>query len=227
MRLLQPSSNLQLSGKSPTVPQTGPRDCPQGLGPSRRFSTPTWWWKSCCARASPSRTRAPAALPAVSRPARSARKPTSDGVLQSAKVLEIALNNGLRSAAHGKRIGIETGQFQTYEQVSTAFRHSYIISSTSDPRQQRHRAPLRAPHAGVHYLSLLVKDVCKIYARLRLFFTTIDGGRATIHLMSWRVCPPDTCTDSLSSFRLPTRYFVSQRRLDLCAICWKRLPPIF
>ncbi len=77
MRLLQPSSNIQLSKKSPDRFLKKAAKSSARAGASRRSSTRTWWSRSSCARASASRTRAAAARAAASRRARSARKATS------------------------------------------------------------------------------------------------------------------------------------------------------
>jgi formate C-acetyltransferase len=71
MHLLQPSSNLQLSRKTPEA-----LSCVTA-GASRRCSTLTWWSRSSSARVRRSRMPAPAAARGASRSARSVRRPTS------------------------------------------------------------------------------------------------------------------------------------------------------
>ena len=137
------------------------------------------------------------------------------GYFNLPKVLEIALNNGADPRT-GKQIGIETGDpraFQTYEELFAAFRKQLqLFHRHQDPRQQRHRAAVRAPHAGA-VPSLLIDDCIAKGGDYN------DGGPRynTTYIMG---VAPGTCTDSLAAIKY---HVFDQQDAHHGRACWRRL----
>ena len=152
MRLLQPSSNLQLSRKSPDrFLKRGLEIVRKGWGQPSIFNADMVVEELLRQGKSIEDARAGGTSGCVETGAFGKEAYILTGYFNLPKVLEIALNNGLDPRT-GKRIGIETGdprQFQTYDEVFAAFRQpATSFHRHQDPRQQRHRAAVRAPHAG-------------------------------------------------------------------------------
>ena len=152
MRLLQPSSNLQLSRKSPDqFLKRGLEIVRKGWGQPSIFNADMVVEELLRQGKSIEDARAGGTSGCVETGAFGKEAYILTGYFNLPKVLEIALNNGLDPRT-GKQIGIETGdprQFQTYERsVRGISQPDASLHRYQDPRQQRHRAALRAPHAG-------------------------------------------------------------------------------
>ena len=197
MRLLQPSSNLQLSKKNPD------RFLKRGLEIVR---------KGWC---QPSIFNADMVVEELLRQGKSiedARAGGTSGCVETGafgkeayiltgyfnlpKVLEIALHNGLDPRT-GKKIGIQTGDprgFRTYEELFAAFRRQLHHFVDIKVRGNNVIERLYARHMPAPFLSLLVEDSI---ARGRDYN---DGGPRynSTYIMA---VAPGTCTDSLAAIR--------------------------
>jgi trans-4-hydroxy-L-proline dehydratase len=197
MRLLQPSSNLQLSKKSPD------RFLKRGLEIVRKG-----WGQ-------PSIFNADAVVEELVRQGKDiedARGGGTSGCVETGtfgkeayiltgyfnlpKVLEVTLNNGYDPRTR-KKIGIETGDprgFQTYDELLSAFRrqlHHFVdIKVQGNNVIER----LYATYMPAPFLSILIEDCI---ARGKDYN---DGGPRynTTYIMG---VAPGTCTDSLSAIR--------------------------
>jgi formate C-acetyltransferase len=204
MRLLQPSSNLQLSKKSPDrFLKRGLEIVRKGWGQPSIFNADMVVEELLRQGKSIEDARAGGTSGCVETGAFGKEAYILTGYFNLPKVLEIALNNGLDPRT-GKKIGIETGdprQFQSFDEVFTAFRkqlHHFIdIKIRGNNVIER----LYARHMPAPFLSLLVED-CIAQGK-----DYHDGGPRynSTYIMG---VAPGTCTDSLAAIR----YHVFDRR---------------
>jgi formate C-acetyltransferase len=197
MRLLQPSSNLQLSKKSPD------RFLKRGLEIVRKG-----WGQ-------PSIFNADAVVEELVRQGKDiedAREGGTSGCVETGafgkeayiltgyfnlpKVLEIALHNG-NDPRTGKKIGIATGDprgFQTYDDLFSAFRQQLHHFVDVKVRGNNVIERLYATYMPAPFLSILIDDCI---ARGKDYN---DGGPRynTTYIMG---VAPGTCTDSLAAIR--------------------------
>jgi len=197
MRLLQPSSNLQLSKKSPD------RFLKRGLEIVRKG-----WGQ-------PSIFNADAVIEELVRQGKSiedARCGGTSGCVETGnfgkeayiltgyfnlpKVLEITLNNGTDPRT-GKRIGIQTGDprgFQTYDELFSAFRRQLHHFIDVKVRGNNLIERLYAAYMPAPFLSVLIDD-CIAKGR-----DYNDGGPRynTTYIMG---VGPGSCTDALAAIR--------------------------
>src|SRR5271157_4450861 len=204
MRLLQPSSNLQLSKKSPDrFLKRGLEIVRKGWGQPSIFNADMVVEELLRQGKSIEDARAGGTSGCVETGAFGKEAYILTGYFNLPKVLEIALNNGLDPRT-GKHIGIETGdprQFQSYEEVFAAFRrqlHHFIDIKIRDNNVIER---LYARHMPAPFLSLLVED-CIAQGK-----DYHDGGPRynSTYIMA---VAPGTCTDSLAAIR----YHVFDRR---------------
>ncbi|MFI5096624.1 MAG: trans-4-hydroxy-L-proline dehydratase [Candidatus Acidiferrales bacterium] len=197
MRLLQPSSNLQLSMKNPN------RFLKRGLEIVRKG-----WGQ-------PSIFNADMVVEELLRQGKSledARRGGISGCVESGafgreaciltgyfnlpKVLEITLNNGVDPRT-GKKIGVESGdprEFKTYDEMFAAFRRQLHHFVETKIRGNNVIERLYADYMPAPFLSLLIEDCIangKDYN---------DGGPRynTTYIMG---VAPGTCTDSLAAIK--------------------------
>jgi formate C-acetyltransferase len=197
MRLLQPSSNIQLSKKNPDrflkraaeiirkgwgQPSVFNADMvvEELLRQGKTIEDARWGGTSGC----------------VETGAFGKEAYILTGYFNLTKVLEIALNNGVDPRT-GKRIGIETGDprgFTSYEQVFDAFRRQLRHFIDIKIRGNNVIERLYARHMPAPFLSVLVDD-CIAKGR-----DYNDGGPRynTTYIMG---VGPGTTTDSLSAIR--------------------------
>src|ERR1035437_1466694 len=194
MRLLQPSSNLQLSKKSPDrFLKRGLEIVRQGWGQPSIFNADMVVEELLRQGKSIEDARAGGTSGCVETGAFGKEAYILTGYFNLPKVLEIALNNGLDPRT-GKKIGIETGPFQTYADVFAAFRsqlHHFIdIKIRGNNVIER----LYARHMPAPFLSLLVEDCI---AKGKDYH---DGGPRynSTYIMA---VAPGTCTDSLAAIK--------------------------
>ena len=194
MRLLQPSSNLQLSRKSPDrFLKRGLEIVRKGCGQPSIFNADMVVEELLRQGKSIEDARAGGTSGCVETGAFGKEAYILTGYFNLPKVLEIALNNGLDPRT-GKKIGIETGQFPTYADVFAAFRsqlHHFIdIKIRGNNVIER----LYARHMPAPFLSLLVED-CIVKGK-----DYHDGGPRynSTYIMA---VAPGTCTDSLAAIR--------------------------
>ena len=204
MRLLQPSSNLQLSRKSPDqFLKRGLEIVRKGWGQPSIFNADMVVEELLRQGKSIEDARAGGTSGCVETGAFGREAYILTGYFNLPKVLEIALNNGLDPRT-GKQIGIETGdprQFQTYEQVFAAFRRQLHHFIDIKIRGNNVIERLYARHMPAPFLSLLVEDCI---AKGKDYH---DGGPRynSTYIMA---VAPGTCTDSLAAIK----YHVFDRR---------------
>ena len=204
MRLLQPSSNLQLSKKNPDrFLKRGLEIVRQGWGQPSIFNADLVVEELLRQGKAIEDARAGGVSGCVETGAFGREAYILTGYFNLPKVLEIALNNGVDPRT-GKRIGLETGDprvFATFEDVFAAFRkqlrHFIEIKIRGNNAIER----LYARCLPAPFLSLLVEDCIakgKDYN---------DGGPRynSTYIMG---VAPGTVTDSLSAIR----YHVFDRR---------------
>jgi formate C-acetyltransferase len=197
MRLLQPSSNLQLSRKSPDrFLRRGLEIVRKGWGQPSIFNADMVVEELLRQGKSIEDARAGGTSGCVETGAFGKEAYILTGYFNLPKVLEIALNNGLDPRT-GKRIGIETGDprgFQSYDEVFTAFRQQLRHFVDIKIRGNNVIERLYARHLPAPLLSMLVDDCISNGSDYN------DRGpryRST-YIMA---VAPGTCTDSLSAIR--------------------------
>jgi formate C-acetyltransferase len=197
MHLLQPSSNLQLSRKSPDAfLKRGLEIVRQGWGQPSVFNADMVVEELLRQGKSVEDARCGGTSGCVETGAFGKEAYILTGYLNLPKVLEVTLNNGVDPRT-GKKIGVETGDarsFSTYEELFAAFRQQlhYLIDVKVRGNQVIER--LYARYMPAPFLSLLVDDCIakgKDYN---------DGGPRynTTYIMG---VAPATCTDSLAAIR--------------------------
>jgi formate C-acetyltransferase len=207
MRLLQPSSNLQLSKKNPDrFLKRGLEIVRKGWGQPSIFNADMVVEELLRQGKSIEDARAGGTSGCVETGAFGKEAYILTGYFNLPKVLELTLNNGVDPRT-GKMVGIETGdprEFQSFDDVLAAFRRQlqYLIDVKIRGNNVIERLYARLMPAP--YLSLLVDD-CIAKGR-----DYNDGGPRynSTYIMG---VAPGTCTDSLSAIR----YHVFDHR-NLC-----------
>jgi len=197
MRLLQPSSNLQLSKKNPDrFLKRGLEIVRKGWGQPSIFNADMVVEELLRQGKSIEDARAGGTSGCVETGAFGTEAYILTGYFNLPKVLEIALNNGLDPRT-GKMVGIESGDplaFQSYEDVAAAFRKQlhYLVGVKIRGNNVIER--MYARNMPAPYLSLLVDDCIAKGGDYN-----DDGPRyRTTYIMG---VAPGTCTDSLAAIR--------------------------
>ncbi|SPE38693.1 formate C-acetyltransferase [Candidatus Sulfopaludibacter sp. SbA3] len=197
MRLLQPSSNLQLSCKSPDrFLKRGLEIVRKGWGQPSIFNADMVVEELLRQGKALEDARAGGISGCVETGAFGKEAYILTGYFNLPKVLEITLHNGVDPRT-GKRIGIATGdprQFQNYDEVFAAFRRQLRHFIDIKIRGNNVIERLYARHMPAPYLSLLVEDCI---ARGKDYN---DGGPRynSTYIMA---VAPGTCADSLAAIR--------------------------
>jgi len=197
MRLLQPSSNLQLSKKNPDrFLKRGLEIVRKGWGQPSIFNADMVVEELLRQGKSIEDARAGGTSGCVETGAFGKEAYILTGYFNVPKVLEIALNNG-QDPRTGKKIGIETGDptsFAGYDELLGAFRRQLRHFLDIKIRGNNVIERLYARHMPAPYLSLLVEDCI---AKGKDYH---DGGPRynTTYIMS---VAPGTATDSLAAIR--------------------------
>ncbi|HUI55290.1 MAG TPA: trans-4-hydroxy-L-proline dehydratase [Bryobacteraceae bacterium] len=197
MRLLQPSSNLQLSKKNPDrFLKRGLEIVRKGWGQPSIFNADMVVEELLRQGKLIEDARAGGTSGCVETGAFGNEAYILTGYFNLPKVLEITLNNGMDPRT-GKKVGIETGDphtFDTYEDLVEAFRKQlhYLVEVKIRGNQVIERLYARLMPAP--YLSLLVND-CIAKGR-----DYNDGGPRynSTYIMG---VAPGTCTDSLAAMK--------------------------
>jgi formate C-acetyltransferase len=197
MRLLQPSSNLQLSKKNPDrFLRRGLEIVRKGWGQPSIFNADMVVEELLRQGKSIEDARCGGTSGCVETGAFGKEAYILTGYFNLPKVLEIALNNGFDPRT-GKRIGIETGEprsFTSYEQVFESCRRQLHHFIDIKVRGNNVIERLYAEHMPAPFLSTLVDDCI---AKGRDY--NAGGPRYnTTYIMG---VAPGTCTDSLSAIR--------------------------
>jgi pyruvate formate-lyase/glycerol dehydratase family glycyl radical enzyme len=197
MRLLQPSSNLQLSKKNPDrFLKRGLEIVRKGWGQPSIFNADMVVEELLRQGKSIEDARAGGTSGCVETGAFGKEAYILTGYFNVPKVLEITLNNGTDPRT-GKKIGIESGdpaEFESYDELVHAFRRQLRYFLDVKIRGNNIIECLYARHMPAPYLSLLVDDCIakgKDYN---------DGGPRynSTYIMS---VAPGTATDSLAAIR--------------------------
>jgi len=208
MRLVQPSSNLQLSKKSPDrFLKRGIEIVRKGWGQPSMFNADVVVEELIRQGKSIEDARAGGTSGCVETGAFGKEAYILTGYFNLTKVLEITLHNGLDPRT-GKKIGIETGEpteFSSYAELFTAYRqqlHHFIdIKVKGNNVIER----LYAQHMPAPFLSVVVEDCISKGKDYN------DGGPRynTTYLMA---VGPASCADSLAAIRY---HVFDQRRLSM------------
>jgi formate C-acetyltransferase len=208
MRLLQPSSNLQLSRKSPDrFLRRGLEIVRKGWGQPSIFNADMVVEELLRQGKSVEDARAGGTSGCVETGAFGKEAYILTGYFNLPKVLEVTLNDGVDPRT-GKRIGIETGNpltFETYDELFQAFRaqlrHFVEIKIRGNNVIER----LFARYMPAPFLSLLVADCI---AKGRDYH---DGGPRYNSTYIMGVAPA-TCADSLAAIK---RHVFDNRALSM------------
>jgi len=211
MRLLQPSSNLQLSKKNPDrFLKRGLEIVRKGWGQPSIFNADMVVEELLRQGKSIEDARAGGTSGCVETGAFGKEAYILTGYFNLPKVLELALHNGLDPRT-GKMVGIESGDplaFQSYEDVVAAFRKQlhYLIDVKIRGNNVIERMYARSMPAP--YLSLLVDDCIAKGGDYN------DGGPRynTTYIMG---VAPGTCTDSLAAIKY---HVFEHRNLTMAAL---------
>jgi len=208
MRLLQPSSNLQLSKKSPDrFLRRGLEIVRKGWGQPSIFNADMVVEELLRQGKSIEDARCGGTSGCVETGAFGKEAYILTGYFNLPKVLEIALNNGLDPRT-GKRIGIETGEarsFTSYEQVLEAYRRQLHHFIDIKVRGNNVIERLYAEHMPAPFLSTLVDD-CISKGR------DYNAGGPRYNTTYIMGVAPGTCTDSLSAIK---HHVFEQRDLSM------------
>jgi formate C-acetyltransferase len=197
MRLLQPSSNLQVSKKSPDrFLKRGLEIVRQGWGQPSLFNADMVVEELLRQGKSIEDARAGGISGCVETGAFGKEAYILTGYFNTAKVLEITLNNGVDPRT-GKKIGVATGDprsFATFDELFAAFRRQLHHFVDIKIRGNNVIERLYAQQMPAPFLSLLVDD-CIAQGR-----DYNDGGPRynTTYIMG---TAPGTVTDSLAAIR--------------------------
>ena len=197
MRLLQPSSNLQLSKKNPDrFLKRGLEIVRQGWGQPSIFNADLVVEELLRQGKSIEDARAGGASGCVETGAFGKEAYILTGYFNLPKVLELALNNGVDPRT-GKKIGLETGdprQFTSYEEVFSAFRRQLHHFVDVKVKGNNVIERLYAEEMPAPFLSLVIED-CIAKGR-----DYNDGGPRynSTYIMG---VAPGTATDSLAAIR--------------------------
>ena len=197
MRLLQPSSNLQLSKKSPDCfLKRGLEIVRQGWGQPSIFNADLVVEELLRQGKSIEDARGGGNSGCVETGAFGKEAYILTGYFNLTKVLEITLNNGCDPRT-GKRLGLETGdpnEFTCYDELFRAFRKQLHHFIDIKVRGNNIIERIYARHMPAPFLSLLIDD-CIAKGR-----DYNDGGPRynTTYIMA---VGPGSCTDSLAAIR--------------------------
>jgi formate C-acetyltransferase len=197
MRLVQPSSNLQLSKKNPErFLRRGLEIVRKGWGQPSIFNADLVVEELLRQGKSIEDARRGGTSGCVETGAFGTEAYILTGYFNLPKVLEIALNNG-RDPRTGKQIGLSTGDaaaFKSYDEVFAAFRRQLRHFLQIKIRGNQVIERLYAKYMPAPFLSLLVDDCI---ARGRDYN---DGGARynTAYIMA---VAPGSCTDSLAAIK--------------------------
>ncbi|HKM45935.1 MAG TPA: pyruvate formate lyase family protein, partial [Terriglobales bacterium] len=197
MRLLQPSSNLQLSKKNPDkFLRRGLEIVRKGWGQPSIFNADMVVEELLRQGKSIEDARCGGTSGCVETGAFGKEAYILTGYFNLPKVLEITLNNGFDPRTR-KKIGIETGDpraFQSYDELFQAFSKQLEHFLNIKIRGNNVIERLYAQHMPAPFLSLLVED-CITNGR-----DYNDGGPRynSTYIMG---VAPGTCTDSLSALK--------------------------
>ncbi|MBZ5582374.1 MAG: glycyl radical protein [Acidobacteriia bacterium] len=197
MRLLQPSSNLQLSKKNPDrFLRRGLEIVRKGWGQPSIFNADMVVEELLRQGKSIEDARAGGTSGCVETGAFGKEAYILTGYFNQPKVLEITLNNGVDPRT-GKKIGIETGDpraFATYDELFAAFRKQLRYFIDVKVRGSNVIERLYAKYMPAPFLSLLVDD-CIASGR-----DYHDGGPRynSTYIMG---VAPGTCADSLAAIK--------------------------
>ncbi len=203
MRLLQPSSNLQLSKKSPDrFLKRGLEIVRQGWGQPSIFNADLVVEELLRQGKSIEDARQGGTSGCVETGAFGKEAYILTGYFNLPKVLEVALANGVDPRS-GKKIGVESGDprtFRSYDEVFAAFRKQLHHFIDIKVRGNQIIERLYARHMPAPFLSLLIDECiarCDGTARGKDYH---DGGARynTTYIMG---VAPGTTTDSLSAIR--------------------------
>jgi len=204
MRLLQPSSNLQLSKKNPDrFLKRGLEIVRKGWGQPSIFNADMVVEELLRQGKSIEDARAGGISGCVETGAFGKEAYILTGYFNLPKVLEIALHNG-RDPRTGKMVGIESGDplsFRTYEDLAAAFRKQlhYLIEVKIRGNNVIER--LYSRNMPAPYLSLLVDDCIAKGG-------DYNGGGPRYNSAYIMGVAPGTCTDSLAAIK----YHVFERK---------------
>jgi formate C-acetyltransferase len=197
MRLLQPSSNLQLSRKSPDrFLRRGLEIVRKGWGQPSIFNADMVVEELLRQGKSIEDARAGGTSGCVETGAFGKEAYILTGYFNLPKVLEITLNNGMDPRT-GKRIGIETGDpagFSSYDELFAAFRLQLHHFVNVKIRGNNVIERLYARLMPAPYLSLLVED-CIAKGK------DYNAGGPRYNSTYIMAVAPGTCTDSLAAIR--------------------------
>ena len=197
MRLLQPSSNLQLSKKSPDrFLKRGLEIVRKGWGQPSIFNADLVVEELIRQGKSIEDARCGGTSGCVETGAFGKEAYILTGYFNLTKVLEITLNNGLDPRT-GKRLGLETGDpkdFASFEELFRAYRKQLHHFIDIKVRGNNIIERIYARHMPAPFLSLLIDD-CIAKGR-----DYNDGGPrySTTYIMA---VGPGSCTDSLAAIR--------------------------
>ncbi|MGP8158755.1 MAG: trans-4-hydroxy-L-proline dehydratase [Thermoplasmata archaeon] len=197
MRLLQPSSNLQLSRKNPdTFLKRGLEIVRQGWGQPSVFNADMVVEELLRQGKSVEDARCGGTSGCVETGAFGKEAYILTGYFNLPKVLEVTLNNGLDPCT-GKKVGLETGDvrsFSSYDELFTAFRQQlhYLVDVKVRGNQVIER--LYAQYMPAPFLSLLVDD-CIANGK------DYNNGGSRYNSTYIMGVAPATCTDSLAAIR--------------------------
>jgi len=208
MRLLQPSSNLQVSAKNPDAfLRRGLEIVRKGWGQPSLFNADMVVRELVRQGKTVEDARAGGTSGCVESGAFGREAYILTGYFNLPKVLEITLNNGADPRT-GKKIGIETGDprsFTSYDELFGAFRrqlrHLIDIKIRGNSAIER----LYARHMPAPFLSTLV-DGCMRSGR------DYNDGGAHYNTTYIQGVAPGTCADSLSAIR---HHVFEQRTLSM------------
>jgi len=208
MRLLQPSSNLQVSAKSPDAfLRRGLEIVRKGWGQPSLFNADMVVRELVRQGKTVEDARAGGTSGCVESGAFGREAWILTGYFNLPKVLEIALNNGVDPRT-SRKIGIETGDprsFTSYDEVFGAFRRQLRHLIDIKTRGNNVIERLYALHMPAPFLSTLV-DGCVRSGR------DYNDGGAHYNTTYIQGVAPGTCTDSLSAIR---HHVFEQRTLSM------------
>jgi trans-4-hydroxy-L-proline dehydratase len=220
MRLLQPSSNLQLSRKNPDrFLRRGLEIVRKGWGQPSLFNADVVVEELLRQGKSISDAREGGISGCVETGAFGREAYILTGYFNLPKVLEVTLNNGA-DARTGRRIGIETGDprtFTDFEQLFAAFRRQLEHFVDIKVRGNQVIERLYATHMPAPFLSLLIDD-CIATGR------DYNDGGARYNSTYIMMVGPGTCTDALSAVRqhvFEQRTVTMPQLLDALAADWE------
>ncbi len=211
MRLLQPSTNLQLSKKNPDrFLKRGLEIVRKGWGQPSIFNADTVVEELLRQGKSIEDARMGGTSGCVETGAFGREAYILTGYLNLPKILEVALNNGVDPRT-GKKIGIETGDpcgFESYGDLFDAFRRQLRHFVDIKVKGSNVIERLYARHMPAPFLSALVDD-CIANGR-----DYHDGG-PRYNTTYIQIVAPGTCTDSLAaiSYHVFDRKALSMREL--------------